>query len=87
MNGKLLALLPVAIVALSVAASWGASAQKNSEQDRRIEQNEKAKEAIQELRERSSRVDERTKQIQRDIHEIKTFIRNIQAPSRPQPPQ
>ena len=90
-NGKaffagFLAWVPVAILALGIAVSWGANNSKNTEQDRRIEQNEKAQEAIQELRESGGRIDERTIQIQREIQEIKTLIRNIQIPQ-PLPPR
>ena len=74
-NGKkLLVYLPVVFVAAAGAAAWGAQQSKVSDNVERIQ---KLEQAIIEQGKTSTRLDERTKNTQKDVGEIKTDVKDI----------
>lgn len=80
---KILAWVPLGIVAISVAASWGANSERNKNQDERIIKLEERDLKVNTLDARQQRIDERTQGIQRQLDRIENLIRD----RRPQPRQ
>ena len=84
-NGrKVLAWVPLAILAVSTAVAWGANKSTVDDHARRIGSNEKA---VNELIRSNERLDERTKQTREDVREIKQDVKDILRALQPDAPR
>lgn len=84
-NGrKVLAWVPLAVLAITTAVAWGANKATVNDHDRRIRHNENA---VEQLIRSNERLDERTKQTREDVREIKQDVKDILRALQPDTPR